>query len=149
VTEQRTSLLFNSPPDDVDAVHEFLETVWAANPDVSEFDRMAFETALIELASNVIQHASDGRGVTCVLSVTAGADGLTASLADTADAGGVVLLEREMPHELAESGRGLALIRALVDDVGYTRVDDRNVWTISRARGGTDAGSDGADRTGD
>lgn len=134
MTDDRANLVFSSPPDDVDAVHEFLETVWAKNPDVSEFDRMAFETALIELASNVLQHASGEGGVTCVLSVTADENGLAASLADTADAGGIVLLNREMPDELSESGRGIALIQALVDDLRYERVDERNVWTITRAR---------------
>ncbi|WP_066043166.1 ATP-binding protein [Herbiconiux solani] len=134
MTEERKNLVFSSPPDDVDAVHEFLESVWTANPEVSEYDRMAFETALIELASNVIQHASGEGGVTCVLSVTADETGLVASLADTADAGGIVLMNREMPDELSESGRGIALIQALVDDLRYERVDERNVWTISRAR---------------
>jgi serine/threonine-protein kinase RsbW len=134
VTEERKNLVFSAPPDDVDAVHEFLETVWEANPGVSEFDRMAFETALIELASNVIQHAAGEGGVTCVLTVSADEDGLSASLADTADAGGIVLMDRSMPDELSESGRGIALIQALVDDLRYERVDDHNVWSISRAR---------------
>lgn len=134
MTEKRKNLVFSAPPDDVDAVHEFLETVWEANPGVSEFDRMAFETALIELASNVIQHAAGEGGVTCVLTVDADENGLSASLADTADAGGIVLMNRSMPDELSESGRGIALIQALVDDLRYERVDERNVWSISRAR---------------
>ncbi|MCS5723572.1 ATP-binding protein [Herbiconiux sp. CPCC 203407] len=134
MTEERQNLVFSAPPDDVDAVHEFLETVWEANPGVSEFDRMAFETALIELASNVIQHAAGEGGVTCVLTVDADENGLSASLADTADAGGIVLMDRSMPDELSESGRGIALIQALVDDLRYERVDERNVWSISRAR---------------
>ncbi|QJU53144.1 ATP-binding protein [Herbiconiux sp. KACC 21604] len=133
MTEERRNLVFSSPPDDVDAVHEFLESVWEANPHVGELDRMAFETALIELASNVIQHAAGEGGVTCVLTVLADESGLSASLADTADAGGIVLMNREMPSELAESGRGIALIQALVDDLRYERVDERNVWTITRA----------------
>ncbi|WP_291043243.1 ATP-binding protein [Herbiconiux sp.] len=134
MTEERKNLVFSAPPDDVDAVHEFLETVWEANLGVSEFDRMAFETALIELASNVIQHAAGEGGVTCVLTVEADENGLSASLADTADAGGIVLMDRSMPDELSESGRGIALIQALVDDLRYERVDEHNVWSISRAR---------------
>ena len=138
MTEERQNLVFSSPPDDVDAVHDFLETVWAANPEVSEYDRMAFETALIELAANVIQHAAGEGGVTCVLTVNADEHGLSASLADTADAGGIVLMARSMPDELAESGRGIALIQALVDDLRYERIDERNVWSISKARGSAD-----------
>ena len=134
MSDERRNLVFSTPPDDVDAVHDFLETVWEANPEISEFDRMAFETALIELASNVIQHAAGDGGVTCVLSVSADENGLRASLADTADAGGIVLMNRDMPDELSESGRGIALIQALVDELHYERVDDKNVWTISRAR---------------
>ncbi|MFB2556977.1 ATP-binding protein [Herbiconiux liangxiaofengii] len=134
MTESSTSLVFSAPPDDVDAVHEFLEQVWQQNPEVGEYDRMAFETALVELAANLIQHASGEGGVTCVLSVRSDANGLHASLADTADAGGIVLVRREMPDELSESGRGIALIQALVDDLRYERVDERNVWTISKAR---------------
>ncbi|MFB2583116.1 ATP-binding protein [Herbiconiux sp. P15] len=134
MTEERKNLVFIAPPDDVDAVHEFLETVWAANPEVSEHDRMAFETALVELAANVIQHAAGEGGVTCVLTVNADENGLTASLTDTADAGGIVLVARSMPDELAESGRGIALIQALVDDLRYERIDERNVWSITKSR---------------
>jgi len=39
-----------------------------------------------------------------------------------------------MPAELAESGRGMALIQALVDDLHYERVGDRNLWSIEKKR---------------
>ena len=37
-----------------------------------------------------------------------------------------------MPGEDAESGRGLALIRALVTTVTFTRQDATNTWILSR-----------------
>jgi len=95
---------------------------------------MAFETALIELASNVIQHSETDSGVTCVLSIGVEADRLFARLSDTADAGGITLAGHTMPGDLAESGRGIALIQALVADLRYERVGDRNLWSFERKR---------------
>jgi serine/threonine-protein kinase RsbW len=133
VTRGSDTLLFSAPPSDVDAVHDFLHGVWRDDPGIDETDRMAFETALIELASNVIQHA-DAEGVTCVLSVKTEDGHLRAQLSDTAEAGGVRLVGVEMPDDLAESGRGIAFIQLLVDDLSYERVDGRNVWSIAKKR---------------
>lgn len=128
------TLRFNTPADDVDTVQDFLEALWEEHDDVAALDRMAFETAIAELAANVIQHADGGSGVTCVLTVDIEADGLRATLKDTAEAGGFALRTVEMPDVLAEDGRGIALIQALVDDLAYDRVDGVNRWTISRRR---------------
>jgi serine/threonine-protein kinase RsbW len=129
------SLSFASPPQDVTAVHDFLAEVWAADPSVTEDERMAFELALIELTSNVIEHAADGEGVTCSLVLEIEQDRISARLSDTAEPGNISLVHHEMPDVTAESGRGLALVQMLVDHLGYARVDDANVWTIHRARG--------------
>lgn len=125
--------VFRSPPITVDTVHDFLLTIWRDNPDISELDRMSFETAIIELASNVIQHADTGEGVSCVLTVRTDDDQLTAQLSDTSTAT-MELAERPMPDELAESGRGLAFVRMLVDDLAYSHVGDLNVWRIVKKR---------------
>ena len=127
------NLEFTSPPDDVDGVQDFVERVWADSPHVGDMDRMAFETALIELASNVIQHAGDVDGVTCVLTLSTENGAITATLSDTAEKGQVSLVVGAMPDAFAESGRGLPMVEALVDSLSFERVDDRNVWTIRRA----------------
>ena len=121
-----------SPPDDVDSVHDMLESVWLSAPQVSPRDRFSFETALIELASNVIRHADGGAGVSCALTVEITADRIVASLTDSGLAGNISLIAPSMPDELEESGRGLSIIHALVDEVGYDRSDDLNHWRISR-----------------
>ena len=133
VTRGTNTLLFSAPPSDVDTVHDFLEGVWLDAPGIDETDRMAFETALIELASNVIQHA-DAEGVTCVLSVETEDGQLRAQLSDTAETGGVRLVGVEMPDDLDESGRGIAFIQLLVDDLSYERADGRNIWSIVKRR---------------
>ena len=129
------SLLLSSPPDDVNAVHEFLEGVWATDPGVDATDRMAFETAIIELASNVIQHADDGGGVTWHLTVECSPDVLTAILFDGGVSAEVVLDERAMTDELSESGRGLAFVQMLVDSLEYRSSERGNEWSISKRRG--------------
>jgi serine/threonine-protein kinase RsbW len=134
VTEPAETLVLRSPRDNVDLVHGFLEKLWTAHTDIGELDRMAFETALIELVSNVIEHADSGQGVTCVITVDVDDSTLVANLSDTAEAGEIQVVGRVMPSIDAESGRGIALIQMLVDDLQYERVGEKNLWSISRNR---------------
>lgn len=122
------------PPDDVTAVHTFLSSVWDHEPDLSQEDRMALELALVELASNVIEHGAGGGRVSCSLRMDVGPDDVTVSLSDD---GVPVLVDpsaASLPDALAEGGRGLALVQMVVDDLRYERVDDRNRWTVRRGR---------------
>jgi serine/threonine-protein kinase RsbW len=123
-----------TPNDDIDVVHDLLEDVWAKSPSVSATDRLSFATALIELSSNVIRHADDGSGLQCVLTVGVSDARIEARLTDTGVASNVDLVGRAMPEELAESGRGIALINALVDEIEYVRSGSINHWRISRSR---------------
>lgn len=123
-----------TPADDIDVVHDMLEDVWAKTPSVSATDRVSFETALIELSSNVIRHADDGSGIKCVLTVGVSDARIEARLTDTGVASDVEIAERTMPEAFAESGRGIALIKALVDEVEYVRSGSINQWRISRSR---------------
>jgi serine/threonine-protein kinase RsbW len=120
--------------DDIDVVHDMLEGVWAKSPSVSATDRVSFETALIELSSNVIRHADDGSGIQCVLTVGVSDARIEARLTDTGMASDVELAGHTMPEEFAESGRGFAMIKALVDEVEYVRTGSINHWRISRSR---------------
>lgn len=128
----RHTLLLQAPPDNVDAVHTLLETVWAHDVLVSLADRVRFETALIELASNVLQHTDTGSGVTCYLWLEISAEQIVATLRDSGADGVGQLPDSGMPDELAESGRGLPLIHALVDELDYQRDGDMNEWRIVR-----------------
>ncbi|MFD1715880.1 ATP-binding protein [Amnibacterium flavum] len=126
------TLEFSVPPADVDTVHQLLEEVWTDAPPVDIMDRYRFETALVELASNVMRHADDGSGLACVLTVEVSPRSLRACLLDSGIEGDVDL-DREMPPTDDESGRGIPLIRALVDRVEYSRADGVNRWEIHRA----------------
>jgi serine/threonine-protein kinase RsbW len=134
VTETTRTLTLQAPPDDVDAVHDLVAQLWDDRPDVGDLDRMAFETALVELASNVIEHADHGQGVSCVVSVTVDEGSMSARLRDGAEPGDFRLTARDMPDADAESGRGLAMVQLLCDELTYERVGEENVWSVRRTR---------------
>jgi serine/threonine-protein kinase RsbW len=134
VTETTRTLTLQAPPDDVDAVHDLVAQLWDDRPDVGDLDRMAFETALVELASNVIEHADHGQGVSCVVSVTVDDGSMSARLRDGAEPGDFRLTARDMPDADAESGRGLAMVQLLCDELTYERVGEENVWSVRRTR---------------
>jgi serine/threonine-protein kinase RsbW len=127
-----STLVLRSPDDDVDLLHAFLDETFAQVGVTDPQTRMAFETALVELVGNVIQHADDGAGITCRLTVREDHGDLMASITDSAEPGGFTLSRREMPDALAESGRGLALVQLLVDDLHYEQLDGHNHWIIRK-----------------
>lgn len=128
------TLVFRTPPDGVDVVHDRLAALWSEFPGVSDTDRMMFETALIELTSNIVQHGSSDTTIVCRLDLDADDDALRAVLVDTAEPPRIDIEDATMPDELAESGRGLALISAMVDEFRLERDGGSNVWTIVKTR---------------
>jgi serine/threonine-protein kinase RsbW len=127
---------FAAPPDDVTAVHDFLADVWTAEPSVGGEDRMALELAVVELASNVIEHAATDVPVRCSLTLAVHGDGLEARITDDGRPASVDLTAAALPDETAESGRGLALVQMVVDELRYDRDGGRNRWTVRRGRAG-------------
>jgi len=122
------------PPEDVTAVHEFLASVWDHEPDLSVEDRMALELALVELASNVIEHGAAGSRVACSLRIEVRPDEVRVTLDDDGVPVQVDPSAAHLPDALAEGGRGLALVQMVVDDLRYDRVDGRNHWAVRRGR---------------
>ena len=116
----------------LDEVHALLERLWSTHRDVGEADRFRFETALIEIVGNVVEHAHGPQGTTPGVAILLGATD-TELLASVSDNGGPVDVDLggvAMPDADAESGRGLAIAAAVVDDLSYERGDDRNHWRV-------------------
>ena len=131
---ERTARL-SSPPANVNDIHDFMAGVWDSVPDVSALDRISLETAVVELAANVLQHADgDGTGLTCELTVSVANERMTVALRDTGEPGDITLVDLEMPALDAESGRGLPLIGALVDEVEHRHDGTHNHWRLVRYR---------------
>lgn len=128
----RRTFPLESPPDDVETVHDLLALLWSETPQVSDGDRIRFETALIELAANVMAYADPGSTVECTLVIEVTDARITAMLTDSGIEADIPLTNRGMPGELQEAGRGLPLMRALVDELEYTRDGELNRWRIVR-----------------
>ncbi|MDN4175324.1 ATP-binding protein [Nocardioides sp. SOB77] len=123
-------------PDTVDLAHHELELLWAETPQVGDLDRMRFELAVVEVLANIVEHAygeehDDAHGARGVeLDLAVEVDRLVAVLHDDGVRAELDLSRVSMPGEDAESGRGLALTLATVDELEYRREDGRNLWRL-------------------
>jgi serine/threonine-protein kinase RsbW len=133
-------------PETLNLLHDLLESVATQHPEVSVEDLMLFETAVIEIAGNVVRHARPQGQVLYEFCLRVQPDRLAATLSDAGEAafaGASMPVETEPTGddeddaalaELPESGRGLDLARAALDELRYTREDGRNVWHMMRLR---------------
>lgn len=127
-----TTLRLPTTPECLDTVSELIGSIWQARPGVDLADRLAFETAVMEVAANVVQHSGAGPDVLWSIRLTATDDRLAAEVTDLGLAAEVDLAQPALPDALAESGRGLALVWALVDELRYTRERGVNNWRLTR-----------------
>lgn len=121
-----------------DEVHDALAGLWDNAPDVGGADRMMFETALVEIVGNLVEHARtpDGLPVTIDGHVAVHLDRVEACLTDDGVAPALDLSEPAPDaDDFAEGGRGLALAKA-VAEVSHARQGSGNVWTVTRRRSG-------------
>ena len=132
----RRSFRDRATPEAIESVHDQLDALWEDASFVPDMDRMTFATAVIEATANVVQHAVPESSAPVELGVDISIR--PTSLEARVSAFGAVQppesgeLEPGTPGDDAESGRGLALIRALVTTVTFTRQDGTNVWILSR-----------------
>ncbi|HKV89106.1 MAG TPA: ATP-binding protein [Candidatus Dormibacteraeota bacterium] len=102
----------------------------AAGPSIDEDAVMRFETALGEIGANVLTHGRRGAGEDPI-AYSLRLEGRKAH-ASFVDRGPAVRdqLARAMPDAESEQGRGLAMARALLDELGYRREGDVNTWRL-------------------
>ncbi len=126
---------FPAVPESLDALQDRLAAAWTdLGADVTDHDRLRFEMAVVEIVANIVEHAGltdtrpPVRMITCV--VTVDDEEVRAEFADDGRPAAIDLSAVFMPGEDAESGRGLALAVAAVDDLRYEREDGINRWTV-------------------
>lgn len=120
----------------VDAVHDDLDSLWRDAEHVPAADRAAFTLAVLEVAANVVLHAVPApaaEGLELRVDVSAGAGRLAATVQEVGAApADVDLSAAAAPDPHAQSGRGLELVRGLVDELTLTRRTGTNVWQLCR-----------------
>ena len=132
----RAELTFAGPArvDCLDAIHDLISRLWRAEPGVTDTDRMMFTTAVLEVANNIVTHNPARSGVSISLALTADPTALRAEFCDDGSPAAVDLEITALPGDSAESGRGLALARMALDELGYERAKDVNHWRLTRHR---------------
>lgn len=116
----------------VEEVQNRLAALWEQRPDLDPSLAMRFEMGLVEILGNIVEHAFDPDTPGRLLNVEVTIDGDTVSgaLSDNGQPVAVDLSTVVMPDEDAESGRGLALAVAALDELTYTRDGDCNRWHL-------------------
>ena len=122
-------------PESLDVLQDLLADVGRDHPDLDPADLMMFETAVVEVAGNVVEHGQPAGKVAWRFALQVRPDRLEAVLSDNGQEYPGGTWGTEMPDELAEDGRGMALATAMLDDLHYERIDDVNRWRMVRRRG--------------
>ena len=115
----------------IDAAQDALDRLWAGAPHVNDEDRMLFSLAVAEIAANVVQHGSAREEVIVNMVLAADEDAVMAEFTDTADPALILLDRVAMPDVEAESGRGLALALAALDELTHETASG-NTWRLRR-----------------
>ena len=128
---------FHGPSNEeaIEAIHGELDSLWEDASFVPDVDRMTFATAVIEAAANVVQHAVPvaEKPVEIDVEISVWPARLVARVsARNAREPFAGDMQASMSGSDAESGRGLALIEALVTTVTFERQDGTNTWILTR-----------------
>jgi serine/threonine-protein kinase RsbW len=121
-----------SVPESIEDLHELMDQARRDHPEVSREDLMMLETAVIEIAGNVVQHGRPEGRVAYRLRLEVLDDVLRVRLVDAG--AGEVPWPPPDADPLSESGRGIALAEAAVDRLAYERVGEQNRWVVERLR---------------
>ena len=121
----------------IESVHDELDGLWNDAPFVEAMDQMTFTTAVIESASNIVQHALPAkaqRPVELGVDISVQPRLLQARVSAFNAKPPFGPMEPGTPDDESESGRGLALIEALVTTVTFERQDGTNTWILSKTQ---------------
>lgn len=131
----RYQLVAPARPESVDLVHDVIAQLWTHEPAPLAADRIRFETAVIEILGNIVEHAArvdppDVSPRQFDLVVTCDDESIEARFGDDGKPVEIDLERVAMPDAYAEDGRGLAMASAAVDELSYQRIGPVNHWRL-------------------
>lgn len=136
----RRVLVADARPEVVDAVHDlFVDLVDERGGAPTPVELIRLETAAVEVLANIVQHAARvdppaGPPRQVRIEVCATPATVEARFRDDGRPAHIDLAAVTLPDDDAESGRGLAMALAAVDDLAYERVDGINHWSLTCRR---------------
>jgi len=110
----------------VPLARHFLED-WLVRVPVDRAEAADLLLVASELCANAVGHATGRRGSVALRAWAEGADIVLEVEDDGGKAALLPSVDDELPEPMAERGRGLFLVRALVDDLGSEVVDGRTI----------------------
>src|SRR4051794_15796433 len=108
-------------PDSLNLLHDLLEQVGSEHPELNGSDLMLFETAVIEVAGNVVEHGRPPGEVSWTFRLAIRSEHLEGTLSDSGEEYPGGAWGTDMPDTMQEDGRGLALATAVLDSLVYER----------------------------
>ena len=122
-----------SGPDTLADIAAFLDEVWSTHDQVPDPVRMQVSIAAGEIGANIIEHGGQARPVNIRVEIRVFADHVRVEFADDGLPAEIDLTAVEMPDEMAERGRGLALAQSVLEKLTYRR-NAVNHWTLLSKR---------------
>ena len=122
-------------PDTLTAIQQTLDTLWAGRA-VPEIVRLHMDLAAGEIGANIVEYSGAGQPVRLRMTVELTDDTVRAVFTDNGKPAPVDLSRHQMPGEMSERGRGLAIAYRVLDELSYRRDANGNHWTLVRSLAG-------------
>ncbi len=113
----------------LDQVGTALDRTWCSHDHVPDTVRMQMAIAVGEISANIVEHAAQDGPVRLRMLLRVLPDQVHVCFVDGGRPAVVDIGQAAMPDHMAESGRGLALARAVLDRLHYER-SFANHWTL-------------------
>ena len=117
----------------LDQLESALAHTWSLRPQVPDAIRGQVSLALAEILANIAEHgnADDDHPIHVEVEIYIGVGQLLITVTDDGEEPQIDLATVSMPNWDAESGRGLAIAKAVLDSLTYHRAAGFNHWRLT------------------